>query len=201
MTSMVCGGPYLPAWIRLPRKKFLHMLQKTGSQTQARLAARQQQLKDADAMEPEELAALKTQQRILAVDLAGAQAQMETATKLLFNRNRLSPSRIEQLECIKTATEIELARLSGRQKILASLIAGAQQQRVDDASKVVANPLGQVQPSGSDLATPAASHEAGVELLSYCEALCAADLEFHDCEELPAPPPSHDHLGAQTTSR
>lgn len=84
-----------------------------------------------DVSEPETLRELKTQQRLLSVDVEGLEAQVKTCDKYLSkflksteDRHR---SQIEELEKLKVTAEIELAGMAARKKAIADMIAGAQQ--------------------------------------------------------------------------
>lgn len=97
-------------------------------EAQERVAEYQQQLQDTESISAEELSALKTQQRLLAVDLAGTKARIQAADKLLSDRRPLSETRIDRIENVKITAEIELAGLSGRQKTLNEMIEQAEQR-------------------------------------------------------------------------
>jgi hypothetical protein len=119
---------FIPQQIQAAKKK----IQNSKS---ARAKAQKEQAeykKKLEASEEEisrdELSSLKTQRRLLSVDLAGVKARIGAAAKILTQRNQLGTSRIEQVENIKITAEIELAGLVARQKTLDEIIQSARQR-------------------------------------------------------------------------
>jgi hypothetical protein len=80
-----------------------------------------EQLKTAESLDAQAIGDLRTQRRLLEVDLAGVRARVE-ACEALLNRGGLTNSRKEQVENLKVAAEIELAGLAARQKTLDFII-------------------------------------------------------------------------------
>jgi hypothetical protein len=78
----------------------------------------------------EALASLKTQQRMLAVDLAGVKARIEACQRLLGGRpENLGATRRDQVESLKVAAEIELVGLDAKRQEIDRLIKGAEGRR------------------------------------------------------------------------
>lgn len=110
----------------LPAQRNITITQQGHAEEQRRLNQKfpllQQQLKaleqKIEKMEPigkDELGDLKTQRRLLSVGLAGVEARIGACEKILRRRSELSTNRIEQVETIKIAAEIELVGLAARQ--------------------------------------------------------------------------------------
>jgi hypothetical protein len=91
---------------------------------QKELQALEEQLKHAEVLDTQTMNDLKTQRRLLQVDLAGVKARVAACEQLLGAR--LTDSRKEQVENIKIAAEIELAGLAARQKTIDAIIGEGQ---------------------------------------------------------------------------
>lgn len=70
------------------------------------------------------LSGLKTQQRLIAVDIAGAKAQIEACIRMLADlaRQTANTSRLQQIEGLKIAAEIELVGLTARKNALDEIV-------------------------------------------------------------------------------
>jgi hypothetical protein len=99
-----------------------------------KLAAAQRELdelsqtKNPEVLEPQAINDLKTQRRLLEVDLAGVKARID-ACETILNRGGLTNARRDQVENVKIAAEIELAGLAARQKTLNAIIDEAEKSR------------------------------------------------------------------------
>ncbi len=97
----------------------------------ARQGEQLQQLEQFDDITKEALDGLTTQRRLISVDLAGVRARLEACEKILAGRDKLSPSRVEQVETIKIAAEIELVGLMARQAYIDHIVEmGRQRMKV-----------------------------------------------------------------------
>ncbi len=108
-------------------KKAQEGLEEELAQSSAGLAGAQkvrdaatQQMKDVEVLEDQAINDLKTQRRLLEVDLAGVKARID-ACEAILNRD-LSKTRRDQVENVKITAEIELAGLAARQKTLDTII-------------------------------------------------------------------------------
>jgi hypothetical protein len=94
-----------------------------------------------EASEPfskDALADLLTQQRLLAVELAGVKARIDACQKILGNlTGQLSKPRVDQVEGIKIAAEIDLVSVTARMDAIKGLIE-AGRKRTDLADKLLA---------------------------------------------------------------
>jgi hypothetical protein len=70
----------------------------------------------------ETIADLKTQQRVIAVDLAGVTARVEACAAILKRGDVRSDRTTEQVESIKIAAEIELVGLTARMKAMDKIV-------------------------------------------------------------------------------
>jgi hypothetical protein len=79
------------------------------------------QVSNEEVMDAKAIIDLKTQRRLLEVDLAGVKARVDACEAIL--QRRLSDARREQVENVKITAEIDLAGLAARQKTLDAIIA------------------------------------------------------------------------------
>jgi hypothetical protein len=104
------------------------------AEEQSKLAHLEKELEKLDEfkdLNKEALSGLVTQQRLIAVDIAGAKAQIEACTRLLGDLARAKPSitsRIEQAESLKIAAEIELVGLTARKNAIDQIVQSGQRR-------------------------------------------------------------------------
>ncbi len=79
-------------------------------------------LKTYEDIGKEALATYRAQQRMLDVDLSGIKARIDACNKILERRKELSASRVEQVETVKIAAEIELVGLEAKQSAIATIV-------------------------------------------------------------------------------
>jgi hypothetical protein len=84
--------------------------------------------KEFDDITPDALVSLKTQRRMLLVDLAGIKARLNACEEMLINKS-MSVSRKEQVENTKIAAEIEFRGLEAKQDEIGQIIQGAQHRQ------------------------------------------------------------------------
>jgi hypothetical protein len=87
-------------------------------------------LKEYDDVGKDDLAAFHTQQRLLAVDLAGVKSRIAACNKILEYEpgKTVQHARLEQVEALKTTAEIELVGLEARRSAIASIVRNAEER-------------------------------------------------------------------------
>ena len=107
------------------------------------LATLEKQLKDLKEFEDitqEALVNFITQQRLISVDMRGVKARINACNKILATgmSRRLAPSRVEQLETLKIAAEIELVGLAARKEALEDIVKKGRERKEVSAKRVQA---------------------------------------------------------------
>jgi hypothetical protein len=84
--------------------------------------------KEFEDITPEALVTLKTQRRMLTVDLAGIKARIDACREMLVKEN-ISAARKDQIETTRVNAEIELRGLNAKQAEIDGIIQGAQNRQ------------------------------------------------------------------------
>ncbi len=113
--------------LKLDEEAKLLEVENVAAKAQETIDAISKELEETQVMSAEVLTALTTQQRLLTIDLAGTKARMFAAAKML-TRGDLTQSRIEHIENIKITSEIEMAGLAERLRLLDEIIGQARQR-------------------------------------------------------------------------
>jgi hypothetical protein len=93
---------------------------KSDTEARREIAELSRQLKDAEVLDVQVINDLRTQRRLLEVDLAGVKARVQACAEIL--KRELPESRREQVENLKLTAEIELAGLDARQQRIETII-------------------------------------------------------------------------------
>jgi hypothetical protein len=72
---------------------------------------------------------LKTEKRLIAVDIVGAQARVDACEKILKGDDVRGPKATEQVESLKLTAEIELVGLTARQDAIGKMIDAGNQRK------------------------------------------------------------------------
>ncbi len=98
-------------------------------------------LKEFEDITKEALVNFITQQRLISVDMRGVKARIDACNKILVSgtKRRLALSRIEQLETLKIAAEIELVGLAARKEALEEIVKKGRERKEASAKRVHAD--------------------------------------------------------------
>jgi hypothetical protein len=108
-------------------------IQSEQERTRKELAETQTKLDESKDFSSESLTDLRTQQRLLQVDIAGAKARGE-ACDLLLNKGGLSADRSDQILNLKITAEIDLAGLIAKKGVLDELVSATNNKKSLESS-------------------------------------------------------------------
>ncbi len=116
------------AQMLLSQKEILDA-RKLLSEQQAKLDAVNQRLGQYEYVNPDTIADLNTQQRLITVDLAGVKARIDACTRILQRDDVRGRNIAEQVESIKITAEIELVGLAARKQAIDEIIRRASERQ------------------------------------------------------------------------
>jgi hypothetical protein len=127
--ARTCHRNYIAAERKI--RDQLEEYRKVVNSAEQKLAGYEKQLEELSAFEDlskETMASLTAQKRMIAVNLTGIKARLEACNKILADREKLSTSRIDQVETVKITAEIELVGLAAEEKAINDIIAAGRQR-------------------------------------------------------------------------